>query len=216
MTEKQLKELGLSDENITRVLAIHKETLDGGYIPKYRFDEVNGELKTTKEQVTERDNQIKALKTFEGDNESLKTKIKELEDANKTKDTEYNNALNLEKKKNLIKLALLSSEEGKPHDVDMVMGLFNIGNIVIDDNGKIVSGFKEQNENIRKEKSFLFSEGQTGANEEDKNKDTGFKPAGTTPPDGSGGNNEPDKAVTFGKTLAQIKLGMMGIPTEKE
>ena len=211
MTKEQLLAAGFTEEQATNILKLHKEAIDGNYVAKHRFDEVNTELKTTKEQVIERDKQITELKKFEGDSKALQEKITALENDNAAKDKEYKANLALERKKNAIKLALLEDENGKPYDVDMVMGLFNLEQVVIDEaTGKISSGFKEQNDAIRKEKAFLFSP-KEDVNKGDDGKPAGWKPAGTPPADGDKGGGGADPSVSFGKSLAQIKLGMMGI-----
>ncbi len=211
MTKEQLLAAGFTEEQATNILKLHKEAIDGNYVAKHRFDEVNGELKTAKEQVIERDKQITELKKFEGDSKALQEKITELEAANAAKDEEYKANLALERKKNAIRLALLEDENGKPHDVDMVMGLFNLEQIIIDEaTGKISSGFKEQNDAIRKEKAFLFSPKADDQNK-DPNKNPGWKPAGDPPADGDKGGKGADPSVSYGKSLAQVKLGMMGI-----
>lgn len=211
MTKEQLLALGFTEDQATNILKLHKEAIDGNYVAKHRFDEVNRELKTTKEQVTERDKQITDLKKFEGDTKALQEKITTLEADNSTKDKEYKANLALERKKNAIKLALLEDENGKPHDADMVMGLFNLEQVVIDEaTGKISSGYKEQNDSIRKEKTFLFSTQEDG-NKGGDGKPAGWKPAGTPPADGDKGGGGADPSVSYGKSLAQIKLGMMGI-----
>ena len=213
MKKEQLLSAGLTEELATAVLKIHKDEIDGSYIPKHRFDDVNHELKTTKESLADRDKQIAELKKFEGDAQALQDKIKQLEDDNKKKDTEYQSKMAFESKKNAVRMALLEDENGKPHDTDMVLGLFNLDNIITDaTTGKIVSGFKEQNESIRKEKAFLFGQKEQG-NPGDNNGGTGFKFKGTNPADGDGGKG-PDTAESYGKSLAAIKLGMMGVQTD--
>lgn len=208
MTMEQLLALGLSEEQVDKALKLHKETIDGSYVPKYRFDEVNGELAQSKDQVKERDTQIKELKKFEGDSKALQDKITELETANSDKDKEYQSNLALERKKNAIRLSLLEDESGKPHDAEMVMGLFNLDQILVDEaTGKITSGYKEQNDLLRKEKAFLFGEKPAGGDD----KKPGISIKGQTPPDGSGGQGGTDPSISYGKSLAQIKLGMMGI-----
>ncbi len=212
MKKEQLLALGFTEEQVTNILKLYKEAIDGNYVAKHRFDEVNEELKTIKEQVKERDKQIADLKKFEGDAKTLQEKISALEAENAAKDKEYKANLALERKKNAIKLALLEDENGKPHDVDMVMGLFNLEQVVIDEEtGKITAGYKEQNEALRKEKAFLFGEKQPAGGSEDKNKNPGWKPQGQTPPDGNGGQGGTDPSISYGKHLAQLKLGMMGI-----
>lgn len=211
MTKEQLLAAGFTEEQATNILKLHKEAIDGQYVAKHRFDEVNGELKTAKEQVAERDKQITDLKKFEGDTKALQEKITALEADNAAKDKEYQSKLNQERKMNAVKLALLEDESGKPHDADMVMGLFNLEQVTIDETtGKITGGFKEQHENIRKEKAFLF-ETKEDANKGGDGKPAGWKPAGTPPADGDKGGGGADPSVSFGKSLAQIKLGMMGI-----
>lgn len=211
MNLQKLLAAGFTEDQAKSILSMHKEALDGNFVAKHRFDEVNGELKTAKEQVSERDKQIKELKKFEGDSKELAEKIKELEEANTTKDQEYKNQLALERKKNAIKLALLEDEAGKPHDADMVMGLFNIDQITLDEaTGKISAGFKEQSEAIRKEKSFLFT-AKEDPNASGTPATPGFKPVGTPPADGDKGGKATDPSISYGKSLAQLKLGMMGI-----
>ena len=205
MKKEQLLSMGVPDDKVDGILKIYKEAIDGNYIAKHRFDEINGELKAAKEQISERDAQIGELKKFEGDNKDLKAKIDELEKDNKNKDKDYQDKVKLERKKNAVRLALLSDEAGKPHDIDMVMGLIDMDKIDVDESGKITSGLKEQSESLRKDKAFLFD-----AKIDDKKK-PGWKPTGTPPGDGNKGGGAVDPSISYGKSLAQIKLGMMGV-----
>lgn len=207
LTKEELLALGISEENATKILKAHTDTLTEGFIPKHRFDEVNTELKNSKASLVERDKQIEGLKKFEGDADALKETIKTLEETNKTLDSESKKMLATERKRNAVKMELLQDETGKPHDVDLVMGLFNLDNIVFDEtSGKVVSGLKEQKESIKKEKAFLFSTVETQTK-----KPEGVKFTGTPPVDGVKGQENLDTSTSFGKSLAQIKLGMQGI-----
>ena len=210
MTKEQLIAQGLTEAQADAIMKLHNDTLNGEYIPKHRFNEVNTELKNVKEQLKDRDAQIENLKKFEGDATALKQKVEELEAENKKKDTDYANQLALTRKQNAVKLALLNDEAGKPHDADMVMGLFNLEQITIDETGKIVSGFKEQNESIRKKKAFLFEVKQQ------QQQGNGWKPLGNPPAEGDGKPPKQDEAFNFGKSLAKQKLGMMGINTQTQ
>lgn len=213
MKKSQLIAMGLTEEQTTALLDMHKEVLDGKYVAKHRFDEVNNEMKVSKEQLAERDKQIKDLKKFEGDNQELQEKIAELEKMNSSKETDFKKKLALERKKNMVRLSLLEDEQGKPYDVDLVMNLFDLDSIKIDEEAdKIVSGFEEQNAAIRGERGFLFSSGSdTGSSEP-----SGWKPAGSPPVDGDKGSDPVDASIKYGKGLAQVKLGMMGIkPTNQ-
>lgn len=208
MTKEQLLAAGFTDAQVENILKLHKEAIDGNYVAKHRFDEVNSEAKTAKEQLSERDKQIAELKKFEGDAKELKEKITMLEAANAERDTTYKTQLALERKKNAVRIALLEDESGKPHDVEMVMGLFDLEKISVDDNGKITAGYADQHETIRKDKAFLFSEVQKNTNKGG----TGWKASGVEPKDSDkGAKTETDAFVGYGKSLAQVKLGMMGV-----
>lgn len=201
MDKKKLLELGLTEEQATKVL----EGLKAGYVDKAKFEQKETEAKNLSEQLTERDNQIKELKKFEGDNDALKTKLKELEDTNKAKADEYDKTLLIERKKSAIRLALLEDEAGKPHDVSMVAGMFNLDTINLNEDGTIASGYKEQNETLRKDKGFLFNTVQQGG------EDKGTKRIGSTPADGQKKPPATDTPESFGARLAQNKLQMLGI-----
>lgn len=208
LTKEELLALSVSEENATKILKAHTDTLTEGFIPKHRFDEVNTELKNSKASLVERDKQIEGLKKFEGDAAALKETIKTLEETNKTLDSESKKMLATERKRNAVKMELLQDETGKPHDVDLVMGLFNLDNVVFDEtSGKVVSGLKEQKESIKKEKAFLFNVVETNQTK----KHEGVKFTGTPPVDGVKGPENLDTSTSFGKSLAQIKLGMQGV-----
>lgn len=213
MNKDELMKLGLTEAQVESIIKAHKEVISGNFITKHRFDEVNNELKAVKESGAERTKQIESLKKFEGDNKALIEKLSLLEETTKQKEDELQAGLLLERKRNAIKLALLEDEEGKPFDAEMVLGLFNIDNIIVDEKtGQIISGYKEQNENIRKEKTFLFTpKPETPAQQ---TAPQGWKPAGTTPADGTKGQITVDTSTAYGKQLAQTKLGMLGIKTE--
>lgn len=82
MNKEKLIEMGLTEELATSVM----KELDGNYVPKARFNEVNTELKQAKDQVKERDSQLETLKKNVGDSEELKKQIETLQNDNKTKD----------------------------------------------------------------------------------------------------------------------------------
>lgn len=197
MDKKKLLEKGLTEEQAKEVL----ELIKSNYVDKTLLDQKTNELDTLKKQITERDNQIKSLKKFEGDNEALQKKLTEMEETNKAKADEYNSTLLLERKKNAVKFALLEDEAGKPYDATMVAGMFNLDTINLNEDGTIANGFKEQNETLRKNKAFLFSESS----------DKGTKRVGTTPPDGVNKPPVTDTPESFGARLAQTQLQMMGI-----
>lgn len=199
MDKKKLLEMGLTEEQAKQVL----DALKAGYVAKDSYDQKDTEVKNLTTQLKERDEQIDGLKKFGDDNEQLKQKLEEMETTNKAKSDEYNKTLLLERKKSAIRFALLEDEGGKPHDVAMVAGMFNLDNINLNEDGTIASGFKEQNENLRQQKAFLFNTPQQGS-----------KRMGTPPADGQKNTPPADTPEAFGARLAQTKLQMMGIKTD--
>lgn len=71
MTKEKLMEWGLTEEQANKVM----EGLNGSFVTKSRFNEVNEENKTLKAQVSERDGQIETLKKSAGDNTELQNQI---------------------------------------------------------------------------------------------------------------------------------------------
>lgn len=163
-----LKEMGLSDEQIEKFI---KDAINDKFIPKHRFDEVNEKNKQLESDVKERDTQITNLKKFEGDNATLKTKIEELETANKQKDEENAKAIKELKIDNAINYAL----DGKVEKgyTDLVLGLISKDDIILKDDGT-VAGLDEQIEKIKADKPKLFKEVSEG-DEGDENKGWSFK-----------------------------------------
>ena len=88
MKKEQLLELGLTEEQADKVLALHKEVLTG-FIPKARFDEVNDAKKDLEQQLKDRDKQLKDLQEKVKGNEELEKTIKELQEANKATKEQY-------------------------------------------------------------------------------------------------------------------------------
>ena len=78
MTKESLMELGLTDEQADKVM----ESLDGAFVPKARFNEVNTQLHAARADVRDRDSQLEALKAAAGDAQELRRKIDELQLAN--------------------------------------------------------------------------------------------------------------------------------------
>lgn len=203
MTLEQLMAMGLTKEQAQKVLEAHKEDVKNEikdkYVPKSRFDEVNEELKTEKSKVSDRDKQISDLKKFEGDKDALNSKIKELQDENSAN-------LTAERKKNAVKFELLKNEQ-KPHDLDLVLGLIDHAKVDLSEDGTIKGGFKEQYENLVKEKAFLFNK----VEQKTDNTNTSWLPKGTKPAEGTGDKKDVTTPEQFGAFLAGVKLQQMGV-----
>lgn len=173
-----LKEMGLTDDQIEKFI---KDGITDKFIPKHRFDEVNEKNKQLEADVKDRDGQISNLKKFEGDNANLKTKIEELETANKQKDEENAKAIKSLKIDNAINYAL----DGKVDKgyADLVLGLIDKNSIILKDDGT-VAGLDEQLEKIKTDRPKLFVETPAGGKDSNStHQDAGWNFKGDTPDD---------------------------------
>lgn len=190
-----LKEMGLSDEQIEKFI---KNAITDKFIPKHRMDEVNEKNKQLTDDVKNRDKQIEDLKKFEGDNATLKSKIEELETANKEKDEANAKAIKELKVDNAITYALSGKvQEGYG---DLVTGLIDKTLIILKDDGT-VSGLDEQLSKIKESKPLLFVSGD-GEGGEDGGKPQGWNFKGSDPKD-SQNHNKTTVSENFVKSLLE-------------
>lgn len=152
MTFKELLEkLGIAEDKIDEATKQFKEFLDGEYVPKSRFNEVNAEKKNLENAVADRDKQLKTLKDSEGDITTLKEKITQLQAENKA------NALQAEQDlKNLkISTAVQLAIGDTAQDAELVANLIDKSKLILGEDGK-VTGLQEQLKELKTSKSFLF------------------------------------------------------------
>ena len=152
-TDELITNLGIAEDKKADAAKTVAAFLDGAYVPKSRFNEVNEEKKTLQQTVSERDKQLETLKKNTGDSETLKKQIKELQDKNKA------DAAEAEAKMKDLRLtsAIQVAVAGSAQDADIVAGLFDKDKLVLGEDGK-VAGLDEQLKAIRESKPFLFKE----------------------------------------------------------
>lgn len=168
MTEKELMELGLTEELAKKVIGKYENM-----IPKSRLDEETQAKKELESQLKDRDKQLEDLSKNNADNEVLKKQILDLQAANNAKEKEYQENLAKIKLDNALEIALTNA--GSKNN-KAVKALLNMENIKLD-NDKLF-GFDEQLAELKKSNDFLF--------EVKEQKVT--TPAGTTPGASNGGN----------------------------
>lgn len=157
MTKEILMKMGLTEEQATKVLEAHTTAINGKYIPKERFDEVNTKKQQLETSVSERDKQLEDLKKSTGDVEALKTQIQTLQNDNKTKEEAYKVELSNLKKNNALDLALTGA---KVKNNKAIKALLDGEKIKLKDDGTL-EGLSEQLEAIKKSDAYLFEETQT-------------------------------------------------------
>lgn len=106
MTKEQLMAMGLTEEQANKVM----ESLNGNFVTKARFDEVNTAKKQLETDIKTRDGQLEELKKSTGDAEALKKTITDLQTANAAKDAELAATVKKMQIDNAVDKALLSAK----------------------------------------------------------------------------------------------------------
>lgn len=150
MKKEQLLELGYTEEQAEQIIALHQTEVDGKYVPKARFNEVNELSKSQAEQLTGRDTEIANLQKSLEDAPSAE-ELAKLQTTIANSDKEH--ALKLSNA--LKKVAITSHIAGKVHDNDLVMGMLNLDSITVNEDG-VTSGLDEQLASVKSSKPFLF------------------------------------------------------------
>lgn len=132
MTKEKLMEWGLTEEQANKVM----EGLNGSFVTKSRFNEVNEENKTLKAQVSERDGQIETLKKSAGDNTELQNQITALQEANKQKDKDHANEIKALKISNAVDVALSTAKAKNNTAVKALLAAF-LEKAELADDGKV-------------------------------------------------------------------------------
>lgn len=173
MNKQKLLAMGVTEEQATQIM----NELNGNFIPKSRFDEVNELKKSYQEQLKQRDTQLEELKKNVGDSEQLKKQIETLQNDNKAKEDAFNAEIKKMKIDNAIDKALT---EAKAKNLKAVKALLDTKNAELLEDGTIkglsdtIKGLVESAET-----SFLFDSGSTQptqTKENTQNKLSGFKP----------------------------------------
>lgn len=152
------------------IIAKIKQEVAKNYIPKEEFNKKNEELKTTKELLETRDQQLDELKEKAEGNEELVAKLDELKELNEKTKAEYEGKLG-EINKDITITKRIAESELKFHDIDLVKTLVDYDQVSINDDG--INGLKEQLEKIAEDKPFLLKQ------EDKPNISTGSPKAGS-------------------------------------
>jgi hypothetical protein len=174
MTKEELAKLGLTDEQVTAVISAHKEALKG-YVPQSRLDEVIEERNGLRDQVAERDKQIKTLGESAGDNQALKDQIAQLQADNQKAADDYAANIAQIRLDNAVDMALAGA---KAKNSKAVRALLDLSKSKVGEDGK-VEGLEAQIKAIQKSDAYLFDAGEPAPAPQPQYK-------GITPKDGAG------------------------------
>jgi hypothetical protein len=193
MKREELAALGLTDDQTNAIINLHSEDLKN-YVPKTRLDEVIEERNGLRDQIAERDKQIKTLGESAGDNQALKDQIAQLQADNQKASEEYESNLAQIRLDNAVEIALTGA---KAKNSKAVRALLDLTKSKVGEDGK-VEGLEAQIKAIQKSDAYLFDGGEPAQP----------KIKGITPQDGAG--KPAPKAVnemTYSEMCAHLAAG---------
>ena len=120
MTKETLMQMGLTEEQANKVM----EGLNGAFVPKSRFNEVNTELQTAKNTIKERDGQLETLKKSSGDAAALQQQITQLQADNAKKDADHAAEIKKIKIESAVDKALQDAKAINPATVKPLLAAF--------------------------------------------------------------------------------------------
>ena len=152
MKKEDFVALGISEELAEKAAEKSASELKG-MVPRERLNEES----KARSQAETSYNSVKAeldkLKESAGDNETLKSQIKQLQDDLKDKDTKHAAEIADMKMTNAIQAAIGSMAQ----DTELVAGLFDRAKLILSDDGK-VTGLDDQIKALKESKPFLFKD----------------------------------------------------------
>jgi len=155
MTKETLTELGLTEEQAAKVM----EGLNGAFVPKSRFNEVNTELQAAKSVIKERDAQLGALKESTSDAAALKQQISELQAANDAQRTAHETEMKAVRIGNAVDLALTAAKAKNNIAAKALLADF-IAKAELSEDGSVKGLDSEIKRLVEgKETAFLFENG---------------------------------------------------------
>ena len=152
MKKEDLIAMGLTEEQAKKVM----DSLDGNFVTKTRFNEVNEENKTLKQSVLDRDKQLEDLKKYSCDNAELKKQIETLQQQNAEQQKAHETEMKQLKLDNAIDTALTAAGA---KNVKAVKPFIDTTKIKFGDDGKLI-GLDEQLKEVQKTEGYLFAEKQ--------------------------------------------------------
>lgn len=179
MRKEDLIAMGLTEEQAKKVMG----AIDGDFVTKARFNEVNEENKTLKTSVTDRDKQLETLKASAGDNEELKKQIIDLQKQNADQKKAHEEEMTQLRLDNAIDAALTAAGA---KNAKTVKALIDMTKVKLGEDEKL-SGWDDQLKAVQKSDGYLFEAKQQG-----KQTFKGFQP-------GASGEVKPGTEVDMSK-----------------
>ncbi|MEK4555556.1 phage scaffolding protein [Jeotgalicoccus sp. FSL K6-3177] len=154
MKREFLRGLGIDEEHIPKILDEHHDSLKEYKDSASKVTDLEAQLNTANEELSNRDKQIEELKSSTTDNEALQ---KQLDDY-KANNDKYEETLSKVKLESAIKLAVAKDA----NDANDVLALLDKEGLELD--GDTVKGLDDKLTTLRESKPYLFEQtkGKTG------------------------------------------------------
>lgn len=196
MKKEDLIAMGLTEEQAQKVM----DSLDGNFVTKARFNQINEENKSLKQSVVDRDKQLETLKASAGDNEALKQQIADLQKQNTEQQKAYETEIAQLRLDNAVEAALTAA--GAKNN-KAVKSLLDMAKVKLGEDGKL-TGFEDQLTALQKSDDYLFADKQ-----QPKQTFKGFQP-------GASGDIKPGTKMDTSKmTYSELAAYMAANPDAK-
>ena len=193
MTKEELIAKGLTEKQAKFVMT----SLDGNFVTKTRFNEVNEEKNALKKTLVERDKQLEELQKSTGDVTALKDQITALQTQNAEQQKAHEAEMAQVRLDNAIETGLTAAGA---KNAKAVKALLDVSKLKLGDDGK-VSGLDEAIKAIQKSDAYLFTEKEQPKQQQQFK---GFQPGATA--DGVKPGTEVDPAkMTYSEMVAYLE-----------
>lgn len=149
MKKEDLIAMGLTEDQAKKVM----DSLDGNFVTKARFNEVNEENKTLKQSVADRDKQLEDLKKSSGDNAELKKQIETLQQQNADQKKAHDAEMAQLKLDNAIDAALTAAGA---KNIKAVRAMIDTSKMKLGEDGT-VEGLSDAIKAAQKSDSYMFN-----------------------------------------------------------
>lgn len=149
MKKEDLIAMGLTEDQAKKVM----DSLDGNFVTKARFNEVNEENKTLKQSVADRDKQLEDLKKSSGDNAELKKQIETLQQQNADQKKVHDAEMAQLKLDNAIDAALTAAGA---KNIKAVRAMIDTSKMKLGEDGT-VEGLPDAIKAVQKSDSYMFN-----------------------------------------------------------
>lgn len=145
-----LEEMGIEKENINKILDKYHEGVKEYKDSAEKVKTLEAETTSLKEQISQRDKDLKELKKV--DAKELETKIAELEEKNKTLQEAHDKEMSETRRNLMIENSLMKANV---KNSKAIRGMLELDKITID--GDELAGLEEQIKALKESDSYLFN-----------------------------------------------------------